>query len=225
MDIKWHGHSCFEVTQSRNILIDPFLKDNPLATSVEVAPDIIAVTHGHADHLGDTVEIAKNRRCKVVAIHEIARYLAGKDVHCEGMNKGGTVNIGGVRFTMTEAVHSAGIDESDFHFDGGCPAGFIIEDDGKRVYHAGDTALFGDMRLIGELYSPQVALLPIGGRYTMGVREAAIAASWIQADIVIPMHYNTFSLIQQSPEEFKELVETLCNSEVVILKPGESFEY
>lgn len=225
MNIRWHGHSCFEIIQSRNILIDPFLKDNPTAPEVEVSPEIIAVTHGHADHLGDTVELAEKHRCKILAIHEIAKYLATRGIQCEGMNKGGTVSIAGVHFTMTEAVHSAGIDEAGFNFDGGCPAGFIIEDEGVRVYHAGDTALFSDMRLIGELYQPHIAILPIGGRYTMGVREAAIAASWLQTDIVIPMHYNTFPIIKQSPEEFKELVETLCHSDVVILKPGENFEY
>ncbi|MCX9009834.1 MAG: metal-dependent hydrolase [Candidatus Methanoperedens sp.] len=219
MQLKWLGHSCFELAETKKVLIDPYISQNPVAPKVEVVPDIIAVTHGHADHLGDTVDIARKYGCRVVSIHEVSKYLEAMGIQCEKMNKGGTVAIEGVRFTMTEAVHSSSIDGGS----AGCPAGFVIEDN-ISVYHAGDTALFGDMRLIGELYRPEVALLPIGGRYTMGIREAAIAASLIRPRVVIPMHYNTTPAIEQSPEKFSELVSSLCPSEVVILKPGESFE-
>ncbi|OYT61844.1 metal-dependent hydrolase [Methanosarcinales archaeon ex4484_138] len=210
---------------TKNIIIDPFLKNNPKATTTEVTPDIIAITHGHADHMGDTTTIAKKHHCKIVAIHEIAKYLATCNIECEGMNKGGTIAIEKINFTMTEAIHSASIEEAEPHFDGGCPAGFIIEDNNTRIYHAGDTALFRDMQLIGELYKPQIAMLPMGGRYTMGPREAAIATSWLQPEIAIPMHYNTFPAIKQSPREFKELIARECNTKVVIMEPGETIEY
>jgi L-ascorbate metabolism protein UlaG (beta-lactamase superfamily) len=219
MELRWLGHSCFVLIERRKVLIDPFISQNPSAPGVEVTPDIIAVTHGHDDHLGDTVRLARKHGCRVVSIHEISKYLAVLGISCEGMNKGGTVTIDGVRFTMTDAVHSSRINGKA----AGCPAGFIIEDN-VRVYHAGDTALFGDMRLIADLYQPEVALLPIGGRYTMGIREAAIAAGWLRPRIVIPMHYGTFPAIEQSPQKFAELVSSQCDSEVIILKPGESFK-
>lgn len=220
MQIKFIGHSCFEIRESKNILVDPFISGNPASPDVELKPDIIAVTHAHYDHLGDTVELANKHNCKVVSIHEVSKYLGARGIACEGMNKGGTITLDGVDFTMTEAVHSSSFEDSD----GGCPAGFVIKNK-KSVYHAGDTALFGDMRLIAELYHPDIALLPIGDRYTMGVREAATATSWLKPGIVVPMHYGTFPAIEQSPYEFTELVSSLCDSEVVVLKPGESFEY
>ncbi|MDW7726559.1 MAG: metal-dependent hydrolase [Candidatus Methanoperedens sp.] len=220
MQIKFLGHSCFEIRESKNILVDPFISGNPASPYVELKPDIIAVTHAHSDHLGDTAELANKHNCKVVSIHEVSKYLGARGIVCEGMNKGGTVTLDGVDFTMTEAVHSSSFEDAD----GGCPAGFVIKDK-KSVYHAGDTALFGDMRLIAELYHPDIALLPIGDRYTMGVREAATATSWLKPGIVVPMHYGTFPAIEQSPDEFKELVSSLCDSEVMVLKPGESFEY
>ena len=220
MNIKFLGHSCFELTNNRNVLIDPFISGNPTSPDVELKPDIIAVTHAHSDHLGDTVELAKKHNCKVISIHEVSKYLDTRGIPCEGMNKGGTVTLDSIDFTMTEAVHSSSFGDSD----GGCPAGFVITDE-KSVYHAGDTALFGDIKLIAELYHPEISLLPIGDRYTMGIKEAATAASWLRSKIVIPMHYGTFPAIEQSPHKFAELVSSLCDSEVVILKPGESFEY
>ncbi|MCX9015253.1 MAG: metal-dependent hydrolase [Candidatus Methanoperedens sp.] len=220
MKLKFLGHSCFELTESKNILIDPFISGNPAAPGVELKPDIIAVTHAHSDHFGDTAELAVKHKCKVVSIHEISKYLGARGIPCEGMNKGGTITIDGVDFTMTEAVHSSSFRD----FDGGCPAGFVIRDK-TSVYHAGDTALFWDMKLIKELYHPEIALLPIGDRYTMGIREAATAASWLNPKIVVPMHYGTYPSIKQSPQEFAERVLSLCDSEVVILKPGEGFEY
>lgn len=220
MNIKFLGHSCFELAESRNVLIDPFISGNPVAPDVKLKPDIIAVTHAHSDHFGDTAKLAKKHNCKVISIHEVSNYLNARGILCEGMNKGGTVTLDGVVFTMTEAVHSSSFGDAD----GGCPAGFVIRDK-KSVYHAGDTALFSDMKLIAKLYNPDVAILPIGDRYTMGIKEAATAASWLRSKIVIPMHYGTFPAIEQSPLEFAELVSSLCDSEVIILKPGESFEY
>jgi len=225
MKITWLSHSCFELAGSMNVLLDPYLRENPMAprSTEELEPDLIAVTHGHSDHLGDAEEIAGRTGSPVLAVSEVARYLARQGVKSEGMNIGGSFQMGEVVFTMTWAVHSADITVTDPPICGGEAAGFVI-DDGIRVYHAGDTALYSDMRLIGDLYRPDVALLPIGGRYTMGPREAAIATSWIRPHLVIPMHYNTWPQIRQDPALFRDLVETLCDSEVVILDAGDAIE-
>lgn len=225
MKITWLSHSCFELAESMNILVDPYICDNPQAPkpAEELNPDIIAVTHGHADHLGDAEEIARRTGTTVLTVAEVARYLSGQGVRSEGMNIGGSFQVESVLFTMTPAIHSSGITVTDPPRCGGEAAGFVI-DDGIRIYHAGDTALYSDMRILGDLYRPDVALLPIGGRYTMGPREAAIAASWIRPHLVVPMHYNTWPKIKQDPLEFRDLVETLCDSEVVIMEPGDALE-
>ena len=225
MKITWLSHSCFEMDESMNILVDPYIEGNPVAPwpVSDLAPDLIAVTHGHSDHLGDAGAIAKNRGSLVIAIPEVARYLNERGAKAEGMNIGGSFRVRDVVIRMTQAVHSAGIVGEDPVLCGGCPAGFVI-DDKISVYHAGDTALFSDMRLIGDLYRPDVALLPIGDRYTMGPREAAIATSWIRPQVVIPMHYNTWPTIKQDPSEFQYIVETLCDTEVIIMDAGETIE-
>lgn len=225
MKITWLSHSCFELVESMNILVDPYIRDNPMAPKPvdEFNPDILAVTHGHANHLGNAEDIARRTGCSVLAVAEVARYLDLQGVKSEEMNIGGSIQVRDVLFYMTRAVHSSDITVTDPPTRGGDAAGFVI-DDGIRVYHAGDTALFSDMRLIGDLYRPDVALLPIGGRYTMGPREAAIATSWIRPQLVIPMHYNTWPRIKQDPGEFQDLVETLCDSEVVILEAGDAVE-
>lgn len=224
--ITWLGHSAFLLEAEKKVLIDPFISGNPMASCSpeELNPDIIAVTHGHSDHLGDTIEIGKRTGCRIISIHEVANYIKSKGVFAEGMNKGGTINVESITLTMTDALHSSSIDASGFSFDGGCPAGFVICIGGHSIYHAGDTGVFGDMQLIGELYEPELALLPIGDRFTMGIKEAVKAVELLRPGIVVPMHYNTFDVIKQDPEEFRKAVEAKVDTKVVIMKPGESIE-
>ena len=217
MMITWYGHACFKVD---NVLIDPFVP-NPLCNlpydEIMKGVDVIAVTHGHADHLGNTEDLAKSYNVPVVTNHEISVYLSEKGVNAEGMNIGGTIEINGAKITMVKAEHSSDISPT---ISGGVAAGFIIND---RVYHAGDTGLFGDMELIGEIYAPQIALLPIGGRYTMGIDEALVAIELIYPEIVIPMHYNTFPLIEVDVNEFVKKAEAL-GVEVIVPKVGEPLD-
>ena len=217
MQCTWLGHSCVLLRGTKKVLIDPFVPEGSVASTT---PDIVAVTHGHHDHLGEAVALKK----PVVAIGEIARYLQAQGVPAEGMNLGGTITVGGVSFTMTPAVHSAGIDTAAGSLPGGAAAGYVIRMDGVSVYHAGDTALFSDMKLIGELYHPDIAFLPIGGRYTMGTREAMMAANFIGAKTVIPIHYNTWDRIAADPVPFKTALERTTDLTVKIPKPGESIE-
>lgn len=216
MRLTWFGHACFSLVGSRTVLIDPFVSEGTLP----VEPDIVAVTHAHADHLGMTVQLKK----KTVAINEVAKYLASKGVPAEPMNIGGSITVDGVRFTMTPALHSSWVEDEGMGFYGGAAAGFVITMDGISVYHAGDTALFSDMQLIRDLYRPDVALLPIGGRYTMGPDEAMVAARYIGARLVIPMHYDTFPSIQQNTTNFKQAIERTTAIRVKVLSPGEGVD-
>jgi L-ascorbate metabolism protein UlaG (beta-lactamase superfamily) len=161
---------------------------------------------------------------KTIANTEIAKYLRSRGLFSEGMNIGGTMTVDGISFTMTPALHSSVIEEAGPGFSGGAAAGFVIGMDGKRVYHAGDTGLFSDMQLIGQLYHPEIALLPVGGRYTMGTAEAMIAANLIGAGTVIPIHYNTWDRISVDPLPFKAALERTTDIRVRILNPGESLQ-
>ena len=221
MKITWHGHSAFELQDSLITLIDPFLTGNTMADirADEIDPDVIAVTHGHADHMGDTLTIAKRTGCKVVAINEIAKYLQSQGVDALGGNIGGTIELG-PKYTFVPAMHSNGIDEAGFGWDAGSPAGIVVSDD-VAVYHAGDTALFGDMTLIHELYKPKVAMLPIGGRFTMDIGQALLAVKMIRPQFVVPMHYNTFDVIRADVGKFQRLVEDQTDAEVIIMEPGD----
>ncbi|MDD3071604.1 MAG: metal-dependent hydrolase [Methanoculleus horonobensis] len=214
MRLTWLGHACFLLSGSRTVIIDPFIPEGSLA----VEPDIVAVTHAHADHLGIAAELSK----KTVAVNEVAKYLKAKGVPAEAMNLGGTITVDGVRFTMTPALHSSWLEDEGAGFYGGAAAGFVITMDGVSIYHAGDTALFSDMQLIRDLYRPDVALLPVGGRFTMGPDEAMIAARYVGAPLVIPMHYDTFPAIRQNLEEFKRIIERTTSIRVALLSPGES---
>jgi Predicted Zn-dependent hydrolases of the beta-lactamase fold len=219
--LTWLGHSCFQIDAAGiTVLIDPFITGNPTATvkPEDLEPDIIAVTHGHGDHLGDTVSIAKRTGCPVVCIHEISQYLKSKGIKTSGMNIGGRVELEGILFTMTDARHSSSIDESGWSFDGGRAAGFVIRIGGTSIYHAGDTGIFGDMELIAKLYHPDVAIVPIGGKYTMDARDAAIAVEMLNPKLAIPMHYNTFDVISQDPNVFKNCVSRVSDADVVIME-------
>ena len=215
--ITWYGHSCFKVD---NVLIDPFIP-NPLCDiphdKVMKDVDVIAVTHGHADHLGNAEWLSKTYEVPVVSNHEISVYLGDKGVNAEGMNIGGSIFIKNAKLTMVKAEHSSDI---DVNTPGGVASGYIIND---KTYHAGDTGLFSDMKLIGELYKPEIALLPVGGRYTMGPEEALIAVEWISPKIFIPMHYNTFPVIEQDISELVKKVKDM-GVEVIIPKIGEEID-
>ena len=217
MQLTWLGHSCILLEGSRKVLVDPFVREGSV---IGTNPDIVAVTHGHADHLGEAVALKR----KTVAVGEVAHYLRTKGVPAESVNFGGTLELDGVSFTLTPAVHSSRIEDESGTFDGGAAAGFVIRMDGIAVYHAGDTALFSDMKLIGELYHPDIALLPIGGRYTMGPAEAMMAAQYIGARIVVPIHYNTWERIAADPLPFKNALERTTDITVKILKPGEGMD-
>lgn len=223
MKITWLGHACFLLKGRKKIIVDPFLNGNPMAAAKpeDIDVDLILVTHGHSDHLGDAVEISKKCNAQIVAVYELAVYLSKKGCETVGMNIGGTLDFEGVKISMVNAVHSADI-VGDEILSGGKAVGYIVED-GVTVYHAGDTDVFMDMALIGEIYKPKVALLPIGGFYTMSPKTALKAIELIKPEIVIPMHYNTFPPIRQNPEEFKNEAEKL-GVKVVILNSGESFE-
>ncbi len=231
MQIRWLGHSAFEIMSSEDlkILTDPFISNNPVCpvTVEEVDADVICVTHGHTDHFGDTMEIANRTGAVIVANHEHSVYLAKQGLEAIGMNIGGSVKIHNITITMLNSNHSSDMDFIDEIGAGGSSCGYILTlENGRKIYHSGDTGLFGDMKtVVRDIYKPQIALLPIGDRYTMGPFEASIAAEWINPEIVIPMHYNTFPVIKQDPEDFARRVESLKKeTKVVILEPGQIYE-
>lgn len=214
----YYGHSCFLLDDGKyKVLTDPFLDENPLAAAKpeDIQCDFILVSHGHFDHQGQAEEIAKRTGATVLAIPEVLGAMPGAKGH--GMNVGGAVKLPFGRVKMVPAIHSCTVA-------GGVAAGFVIEIGGQVVYFAGDTALFGDMKLIGELCGVTVAVLPIGDNFTMGVEDAAVAAEFVGAKKVIPIHYNTWPLIAADPEEFKRKVEAKGKAVVAIVKPGERIE-
>jgi L-ascorbate metabolism protein UlaG (beta-lactamase superfamily) len=217
MKITWIGHSALRLQGSKTVFIDPFLSGNPAASmsldNVSQA-DVVVVTHDHGDHLGDAHAICKKTGATLVSIFEIAEAAAQQGIKAEGMNVGGTVTIDGVAVSLVPAIHTAGL--------GGTATGTVVEMDGKKVYHAGDTGLTMDMQLIGEMYQPDIGFLPIDGRFNMTPRLAAKAVELLKIPKIVPVHYDTFPLVNSSPEEFKRLVGD--KSEVIIMKPGEAVE-
>jgi L-ascorbate metabolism protein UlaG (beta-lactamase superfamily) len=234
MEIKFHGHACFELSDgSATLLVDPFLKpNNPLAvaTADEVEPTHIAVTHGHADHIADAIPLAKRTGAHCIAIVELANWLDSQGAAAvSDPNLGGTVEFDWGWIKLVPAWHTntiPGSAEAPFSAEHGIPIGvpsaFVINIDGKTIYHAGDTCLFSDMKLIAERNPIDIALLPIGGHYTMDRHDAVIAAEFVGAGTVIPMHFNTFPPIETDAEAFKSDVESKTSSKVVVLEPGES---
>lgn len=225
MKITYLGHSAFLIEGDKiKALIDPFIKGNPDCTSeVEDLNDIthIFVTHGHSDHLGDTIEIAKNNNAQVICNFEIGLYLSQRGVKVHTMHIGGKYNFGFGSVKMTPALHGSGIDEEDGNvICGGNACGFLIQVDNKKIYHAGDTGLTMDMMLLKD-ENIDVAILPIGGNYTMDVNDAVKASEFINAKNIIPMHYNTFAVIKADVHDFAQQVK---NSKVHILQHGEIFE-
>lgn len=217
MKIIWIGHSALKLEGSKTVFIDPFLSGNPVASmsldNVSQA-DVVVVTHDHGDHLGDGHAICKKTGATLVSIYEIAEAAAQQGIKAEGMNVGGTVTVGGVAVSLVPAIHTAGL--------GGTATGTVVEMDGKKVYHAGDTGLTMEMQLIGEMYQPDIGFLPIDGRFNMTPRLAAKGVELLKIPKVVPIHYDTFPLVNSSPEEFKRLVGD--KSEVIIIKPGEAVE-
>lgn len=227
----WCGHSTFriETGEDKVIYIDPYLSANPACPSelqkVERC-DIIALTHGHADHLGDTIEIYNEHRPKIVAIFDLCWVLGKHGVapeDCVGMNIGGTVDVGGVKFMQTPATHSGSMDDGGEQVYGGDPTGYVIElEDGFRFYHSGDTWVMADMEFIAKLFKPEVAMLPIGGHFTMDPVAAALAAKMTGVKRVVPMHYGTFPVLTGEPEHLaKELEGT--GIEVLAVEVGQEF--
>jgi L-ascorbate metabolism protein UlaG (beta-lactamase superfamily) len=231
--VTWYGHSCIEIRTpgGKTVLIDPWFSNpkSPKPPDAVDRCDVMIVTHGHFDHFGDALPIASRTRPAWPAIHELWLYLgrnyAGKDAVID-MNKGGTVDARGIRVTLVHADHSSGAIRGDAEVPIylGEPAGALLElENGFRILHAGDTDVFGDMRLIGELHRPELAMLPIGGQYTMGPREAALAAELLGVRHIVPLHYGTFPVLAGTPDELRrELGARGWQAEVHAPDPGGS---
>jgi L-ascorbate metabolism protein UlaG (beta-lactamase superfamily) len=227
--ITFLGHAAFKLAGAGvTVLIDPWLSNPSLNTRVDQVGrvDVILVTHGHGDHVGETVAVAQKTGATVVAIHELSLILAGQGApKVIGMNKGGTLTIAGCKVTMTHAVHSSTVEEGGKLIAAGDPGGFVIEfGNGFVAYHAGDTAVFKDMELIRELYHPELAMLPIGSHYVMSPAEAAMACRMLKPRWVIPMHYGTFPVLTGTAEEFIERLKDDAGVTMIPLKPGETVE-
>ena len=222
--LTWLGHSTFriETPGGKMIFIDPWIMGNPMCPEAEKKvkkADILLCTHGHGDHIGDAVEVVKQHNPLVVGIYELCLWLAKKGAkQIFPMNKGGTQTVGDIKVTMVHADHSCGIQDGDETIYGGEACGYVIEfENGVKIYHAGDTNVFGDMAIIRELYAPEIVMLPVGDHFTMGPREAAYAINLLKPKTVIPMHFGTFPALTGTPGALQKLVP---GAAVLEMKPG-----
>ena len=221
MKITYHGHSFVQIeTDKFSIVIDPFISGNPIVKIPvnKVKCDYIILTHGHGDHISDAVEIAKKNDATVIAMFEIANFAAKNNLRNHPLSIGGGFNFPFGRVKLTIAHHSSSFPDGSY---AGEPAGILLYIDGKTIYHAGDTGLFCDMKLIGEMNNIDYAFLPIGDNFTMGIDDAVKAAEFINAKITVPIHYNTFDLVRANPEDFKKKVDSI-GKKCEIIKFGES---
>ena len=219
MGITYLGHSAFEIKMNdKKILIDPFLVKMPNYDYSDVTD--IFVTHGHGDHLGSAIEISKQTGARITAVFELANYCATKGANVNGINLGAWLDFDWGKVIAVPAFHSSSTPEGIY---AGCPCGFVFEIEGKIIYHAGDTCLNSEMKVIGDIYQPDIAMLPIGGQYTMDIENAIIASEWLNVTAVIPMHYNTFEAINVDITEFERQIREKGKVPVV-LKIGQTLE-
>lgn len=223
-ELTYHAHASYSLTDgSHDLLFDPFITGNPLATisADELNPDYILLTHGHGDHIGDAVPIARRSGATIIASFELANYCEAQGAETHDLGIGGAYTFPFGRVKLTHATHSSSVttDDGTIVYLGN-PAGIIVRFEGKTIYNTGDTGLFGDMALIGRLEKPDVVIMPIGDNYTMGIDDAVEAVRMIGAGTVIPVHYNTFPVIEQDPAEFVDKVGDLARC--VVLQPSES---
>jgi len=224
--LTWLGHATFriETPEGKTIYIDPWVMGNPKCPPNErdvQKADVLLCTHGHGDHIGDAVEVAKKHDSLAVGMPELCGWLQSKGVkHTSDMNKGGTQTVAGLKVTMVHAVHSCGIQDGDQIIYGGEACGYVLEfSNGVKMYHAGDTNVFSDMAIIRDLYAPKIVMLPIGDHFTMSPREAAYACKLLQPETVIPMHFGTFPVLTGTPSELQKLIP---NVKVLEMTPGKT---
>lgn len=226
IELTWLGHAAFRVQTPEGLvaLVDPWVMGNPMCPEAEKnvkKVDVMLCTHGHFDHIGDAVEIARKHDPKVVGVFELCTWMSKKGVkQIAPMNLGGTQKVGGIKVTMVRADHSCGITDGDQVVYGGVACGYVMEfSNGVKIYHAGDTNVFGDMEIIHELYAPEIVMLPVGDHFTMGPREAAYACKLLKPKTVIPMHFGTFPALTGTPDALQKLAPA---AEVLELNPGQT---
>lgn len=227
MKVTYFGHSAFLIqTAKHSILIDPFLNDNPLSPvkANEVKCDYIILSHAHEDHIGDTIAIAKANKATVIAMYELAMYVGSHDINVSPMSIGGRAQFPFGDVKLTIAHHSSCIPGKDGQFlYMGSATGIVLRADGRTVYHAGDTGLFMDMQQIGKDNAIDLAMLPIGDTFTMGIDDAVQAAQWLHPKRVMPIHYNTFDMIKADPHAFAKKIDA-AGMQGMVMKPGETIE-